>query len=235
VNTLLGVPVPFRDDAAEVIVAVPHLFDDRMQGWMGTSNHLGISSTLDVLFEAPASTLWPVSVGSSSSFLAAEVSRLRDLINEVAGLTRQEIALAIGVDRRSLSGFARGDIRPTPSRVESLRLLAKVVQYAASRWGERAREVLLSDRNGRTALDLVAAGDPSVFGVLDSIEVSDAAVSARRRSTRGEPLYRAARAHGRPLDTRAGVLRDESVYAQDLDEASAFEETPAARRRGRIG
>ena len=233
-NTLISVPVPFSSDVTEVIVACPYLFDDRRAVWMGTSNHLGVPPDFDVHFETTCSTLWPISAESSSSFLAVEVSRLRDVIIEAAGLTRQEIARAIGVDRRSLSGFARGDIRPTPARIESLRLLARVAQYAANRWGERSRQVLVSARYGQTPLELVAAGDTSVFGVLDSIEAADAAVSTRSRPTKGEPLYRAARAYGQPMETREGVLRDESLYEQDLAEASPYDEPPVVRRRGRI-
>ena len=227
------VPMPFSDGATEVIVSFPCLYGDRMEGWLGTSDHLGISPTFAVLFESNCPTVWPVSVESPSAFLAEEVSRLRDQIIEISGLTRQEIALAIGVDRRSLSGFARGDIRPTPPRLESLRLLAKVVHYAASRWGERSRQMLLSPRHGRTPLELVAAGDAGVFGVLDSIDAADAAVSTRSLRTKRQPLYLAARNRGRPLD-RAGIFREDGIYEQDLADVSSFDEQPAERRRGRI-
>lgn len=232
-SELLCVPMPFSDDQAEVIVSFPCLYDDQTTGWMGTSDHLGISPTFAGSFEPNCPTVWPLSAESSSSFLADEVARLRDQIIEVAGLTRQEIALAIGVDRRSLSGFASGDIRPTPPRLESLRLLAKVAQYASSRWGERSRQMLLSARHGRTPLELVAAGDTSVFGVLDSIDAADAAVSTRSLGTKGQPLYLAARTRGRPLE-RAGVLREDEIYEQDIADASSFDERPIERRRGRI-
>lgn len=232
-SELLCVPMPLSEDEAEVIVSFPCIFDDRTEAWLGTSNHLAMSASFATLFEPNCPTVWPLSVESPSSFLAEEVSRLRDQIIEVAGLTRQEIALAIGVDRRSLSGFASGDIRPTPPRLESLRLLAKVAQYAASRWGERSRQMLLSARHGRTPLELVAAGDTSVFGVLDSIDAADAAVSTRSLRTKGQPLYLAARTRGRPLE-RTGVLREDEIYEQDLADASSFDEQPIERRRGRI-
>ena len=140
-SEFLYVPMPLIDDQAEVILSFPCLFGDEAEDWSGTSNHLGMSASFGAQFELNCPTVWPLSVESPSSFLAEEVSRLRDQIIDVAGLTCQEIALAIGVDRRSLSGFARGDIRPTPPRLESLRLLAKVAQYASSRWGERSRQV----------------------------------------------------------------------------------------------
>ena len=187
-----------------------------------------IADVFDRLAEIPDGSVdliedgdWLWKLSTQPYKVAEEVSRLRDQIIDVAGLTRQEIALAIGVDRRSLYGFARGDIRPTPPRLESLRLLAKVAQYAYSRWGERSREVLLSARHGQTLLELVAAGDTSVFGVLDSIDAADAAVSTRSVRTKGEPLYVAARNRGRPLE-RTGVLRDEDVYRQDIADSSSY-------------
>lgn len=232
-SEILCIPMPFSEDAVVVIVSFPCLVDDRTERWLGTSNHLGMSASVTALFESNCPTVWPLSVESSSSFLAEEVTRLRDQIVEVAGLTRQEIAYAIGVDRRSLSGFAKGDIRPTPSRLESLRLLAKVAQYASSRWGERSRQMLLSARHGQTPLELVAAGDTSVFSVLDGIDAADAAVSTRSVRTTGQPLYLAARNRGHAVE-RVGVLRDEGVYEQDLGEASSFDEPPVERRRGRV-
>jgi transcriptional regulator with XRE-family HTH domain len=206
-------------------------FNGRSATWIGTSDHFGLPASIEVRFRL--NTSWPISTTSPASFLAEEVVRLRDQIIDTSALTRQEIAGAIGVDRRSLSGFANGEIRPTPPRLESLRLLAKVAGYASARWGERARDVLLSPYNGLTALERVAAGDHTVFALLDTAGTAPVPAKVERRSTRSAPLYELVRNVSTPPD-RVGTLREENEYSQDLSEAAAFHEEPIPARRQRI-
>lgn len=232
-TSVVAGPVISAEVERERIVAFPCVYDGRADGWLGTSDHIGMPTGNTFIIDIRPRTHWPVSVASPVAFLADEVARLRDQIIEAAGLTRQEIATAIGVDRRSLSGFARGDIRPTPSRVESLRFLAKVALYASSRWGERSREVLLSARHGRTPLELVVAGDAGVFGVLDRLDASDAAISVERRKPSAAPLYLAARPHGTEV-VAARQRRDPLEYEQTLADALSFDEASTRNRRGRI-
>ncbi len=233
-TSLISGLLPVLKEPADVIVAFPCLFDQRSDGWLGTTNHLGLPSTVAMIFESKRPTVWPISVESASSFIADEVLRLRDQIVQTAGLTRQEIAFAIGVDRRSLSGFVSGEIKPTPSRVDSLRLLARVAQFTARRWGERTREVLLAGQGGRSPLELVAAGDMAVFGLLESIDVADAAVTVRERVTKPAPLYVAARSFGEQSVPRLGVVRSAADYEQELAEAFEFDEPQASSRRRNI-
>ena len=221
-----SIPAKAHDDVAPFLGP----FNGRSATWVGTTDHFGIPQTVDVFFSSV--TAWPISTESPASFLAEEVVRLRDQIIEASGLTRQEIAAAIGVDRRSLSGFATGEIRPTPSRLESLRLLARVAVYASARWGERARDVLVTSHEGLTPLERVAAGDRAVFVALESLGNAGSRTTIERRSLRSQPLYELVRAMP-TQPSRARTLRDENEYTQDLAEAPAFheDELPARRRR----
>ena len=221
-----SVPTEAHDDVAPFLGP----FNGRSATWVGTTDHFGIPQAVDVCY--PSATAWPISTESPASFLAEEVIRLRDQIIEVSGLTRQEIAAAIGVDRRSLSGFATGEIRPTPSRLESLRLLARVAVYASARWGERARDVLVTSHEGLTPLERVAAGDRTVFVVLETVGTTGSPATIERRSPRSQPLYELVRAMP-TQPARARTLRDDHEYSQDLAEAAAFHEheIPARRRR----
>ncbi len=231
-NTLLdiagySVPANAHDDVAPFLGP----FNGRSATWVGTTDHFGIPHAVDVFFSSV--TVWPTSTESPASFLAEEVVRLRDQIIEASGLTRREIATAIGVDRRSLSGFATGEIRPTPSRLESLRLLARVAVYASARWGERARDVLVTSHEGLTPLERVAAGDRAVFVVLETVGTAGSPATIERRSPRSQPLYELVRAMP-AQPSRARTLRDEHEYSQNLAEASAFLEDPVPARRRQI-
>lgn len=217
--------------SCDEVVAFLSPFDGRSPTWIGTTDHFGFARSVAVIF-APT-TAWPISTVSPASFLAEEVVRLRDQISDTSGLTRQEIAGAIGVDRRSLSGFANGEIRPTPPRLESLRLLAKVAGYASARWGERARDVLLSPHDGLTPLERVAAGDRTVFAVLETVGTAGLSVKVERRSPRSLPLYELVRGAA-TQPARVGTLREEDEYSQDLSGAAAFHEEPIPVRRRRI-
>jgi transcriptional regulator with XRE-family HTH domain len=166
-----------------------------------------------------------------------EVRQLRDRICS-HGLTRQDIARGIGVDRRSLSGWVSGEIRPAPERVVTLAVLAElVVDVDAERPG-RARDVLLARRAGRALLDRVAAEGRSLLGTWRLSVQPEARVEVRRRAEPAhEPIWAAAAralAEGQlapPSWER--TVRTPETYEIDLEEATAFqEEEPDRGRRG---
>jgi transcriptional regulator with XRE-family HTH domain len=211
--------------------------------WSGTSAHVSVIAVSGWVSETRARVLgadrttWPTPFNEPSASKAEEVERLRDVISKACGLTRQDIASGIGVDRRSLSGFVSGEIQPTPERLALLRALADLATWTAERFGKRAREVLTAEGDEGRPLDLVAAGLTDVHGAVESAAraagvIARAPVTIRHRK-HGEPLYLHAREvwSGRAgLPTRAGVVRDPEVYEQDLAEAAV---TSDARRRSR--
>lgn len=169
--------------------------------------------------------------------IADEVRQLRDLICS-QGLTRQDIARALGVDRRSLSGWVSGEIRPAPERVVTLAVLAElVVDVDAERPG-RARDVLLVRRTGRALLDRVAAEGRSLLVTWRrSVRPEGSVEVGRRAEPAQEPIWAAAAralADGQlapPSWER--TVRMPETYEIDLEEATAFqEEEPDRGRRG---
>jgi transcriptional regulator with XRE-family HTH domain len=171
---------------------------------------------------------------------ADEVEQLRDAIERACGLTRQDIARAIGVDRRSLSGFVSGEIQPTTERLALLRSLADVAAWTAERFGKRAREVLTAEGDSGCPLDLVASGLTDLKDAVESAAqaagvIARAPVTFRHRK-HGKPLYLRAREvwSGRAdLPTRSGVVRDPAVYEQDLAAAAVTNEARGHYRRRR--
>src|SRR6478735_2354990 len=87
-----------------------------------------------------------------------EVERLRDEIARRTRLTRQQIARGVGVDRRSLSAWVKGEATPTIDKLERLQLLAEVVRDIDTTEPARSTEILLSRRGGEDLLDHIAAG-----------------------------------------------------------------------------
>lgn len=168
---------------------------------------------------------------------AAEVRTLREHIGR-HGLSKQEIARAIGVDRRSLSGFAKGDIRPSRERLELLRTLADLTDAIAVERPGRVREIVLARRGRLALIDLLAtAGRPILATWRTWVARSEATVLVRRREAQAEPLWApASRAllEGRlGAPPRAHTIRPASAYETDLSEAVAFVEPEyRSRRRG---
>lgn len=169
--------------------------------------------------------------------VADEVRRLRDDIAE-RGLTRQDIARGIGVDRRSLSGYASGEINPQPQRMEALRMLDRVTREVDADRPRRARYTLLASRGNEVLLDSIASGNyAQALAWRTWIDRLEASNEVRPRFVDSEPMWSAAAkafVDGRlTAPSRAETLRSSDVYEMDVTEASAFEEeeSQTVRRR----
>lgn len=211
--------------------------------WHGTSDHLGFPLGCRAVVDV-GRTSWATPFEAPSATVAEEVRRLRDRVVALTSLTKQDVARAVGVDRRSLSGYATGEIRPTETRLLALRVLAEAADWAADHYGERARDVLRGDTPEGTPLDLVAAGRTDLRATL---EAAAAAIGAgagprptvtvgRRRHRR--PLYPRALEQWRDridLPSPGGTPRAPEVHDQDLSQAVRTAGGPTGRsRRKRI-
>lgn len=168
---------------------------------------------------------------------AEEVSSARDELVR-RGLTRQQIAGALGVDRRSLSGWVAGEIRPTPERVVALRALVGVVAAIDAAYPGRAGEILTQQRGGSDLLGQLARGRTDVLERWEQWASRPAArVTVTRRRAEGEPVWAAAaeaKLAGRlgRLE-RARTVRAASQDEMDSDKAATFAESPTEQpRRG---
>lgn len=232
---------PFRAPAepGSAVTVLPPLAWSAV--WSGTSDHIGLLANC-TLAPIDLQTSWSLAFVSPASTAAEEVARLRDRISDSAGLTKQDIARGIGVDRRSLSGFVTGEIRPTDARLRALRVLADAAMWAASRYGVRARDVLREDLGDGAPLDLIAEGRSDVVREMELAAevlglVRRGAVSVKSRRTNRDPLYLKAReAWSDRIDSPApgGRVRDSAIYEQDLSEAPLTPPAPPRPRRRQI-
>jgi transcriptional regulator with XRE-family HTH domain len=221
----------------EVTLLVPTLSESDA---FGTSDHIGFSIRCRIAPDVEK-TSWVVTAHVIAQAISSEVERLRDQISSLTGLTRQEIARAIGVDRRSLSGFVTGEIRPTEGRIAALRTLAETVDWSALQFGEHAREVLRGQNPDSSPLNLIAEGRTDIRRELKAAAqqaglVIATPVSMHQRQTR-EPLYVKALAEWTDkgsLPTRAGVPRDDAEYEQDLSKAATALSPETRPRRRKI-
>ena len=209
-------------------------------GEISTSDHIGFWSGCRIAPDL-VKTTWILPHHAAVRELAAEVERLRDLIGSRTGLTKQEIAKAIGVDRRSLSGFVKGEIRPTEERILALRALADTAVWCSEQFGEHTRELLRGVDPETSPLRLFAEGKTDVRREIRAAakktgigQAND--ITTRPRNTR-VPLYvKAAETwRGKGLaPTRQGTPRSSSVYEQDLTKASTAVQTSDRLRRRNI-
>jgi transcriptional regulator with XRE-family HTH domain len=169
-----------------------------------------------------------------------EVQRLRDEIVRRTRLTRQQIARAVGVDRRSLSSWVNGTTVPAAERLERLQYLAATVREIDALRPGQATEVLLARRRGGDILDLVAQGSFDRVRNWQILEPGQAAVNVTTRQPERatEPLYAAALAaylDGRlSVPPRARTVRDTAEYEQNLEDAGRlFPDETQGPRRGR--
>lgn len=205
--------------------------------WLGTASHFGLPATRRVLIHLNR-TWWSAELDTPISSIAHEMRSLRDRVGELTGLSKQDVARAIGVDRRSLSGFVTGEIRPTDSRVLALRVLADVAERVAGRFGDRARDVLRCDYGRGSVLDLIATGRVDVHAEIDvaaeSIGVSPKTrVLTRRRGRRDPPYLRALEQWANRVDKPepGGTPREATVYEQRLDQAAPSGKPHYPRRK----
>jgi transcriptional regulator with XRE-family HTH domain len=194
-----------------------------------------------VRFAPIASRLTTGPVVQMDTFLvhdpAANVRRMRDQIS-ARGLSRHDIARAVGVDRRSLSGWASGEIRPTPERLRLLTILAELVDTIDAERPGRARDILLS-RRGRVALvdQITTSGQAILHDWRLWLARQESSVSVTRRSAPMEPIWaaaaRALAEGGLSKPDRAHTVRPESTYEMEPTEATAFTEREyESQRRG---
>ncbi len=167
-----------------------------------------------------------------------EIRSLQDEIRERSGLTRQQIARALDIDRRSLSAWASGETRPTLKRLDALRFLGALVRDLDTRHPGRAQELLLAKHGDDDALSAIRTGRLDLAKRLALSAQGRPSVSIARIARDRTPLYSAAAqalAEGRlsrPGPNR--TVRDEAAYEMDLSEAALFDEaaSPLPRRRG---
>ena len=236
-TALAETPLPtvfsFVDD--EVTLLIPTLSETDP---FGTSDRVGFPTRCRIAPDVEVTT-WITAAHVIARALSTEVENLRDRVSSLTGLTRQEIARAIGVDRRSLSGFVAGQIRPTDARIVALRTLAETADWTALQFGEHAREVLRGPNPASSPLRLIAEGRTDIRRELKAAAEqaglgAKAPVIMKQRPTK-EPLYVRAAAEwsgrGR-LPTHGGVPREDAVYEQDLSRATTAE-VPETRPRRR--
>ncbi len=232
---------PFRApvEAGDVVTLLPPTVWSA--AWSGTSSHVGVVASRLVVVCA-GQTSWSLPFESPSPTAAEEVARLRDRIIDAAGLSKQDIARGIGVDRRSLSGFVTGEIRPSELRVRALHVLADSAEWAAARYGVRAKDVLRENMGEGVPLDMIASGRSAVVDEMERAAevlglVRRGAVTVARRISNREPLYLKAReTWSNRLDkpTAGGQVRDPAVYEQELSNAARLGPGTARPRRKQI-
>ena len=205
----------------------------------GTNGHLGFSANWS-LVQHPC-TSWVTGSVPTPRTIAGEVRELRDRIIRSTGLSRQEIARAIGVDRRSLSGYVSGEIRPADDRLRSLRELAEIAEWSVDRFGEHARELLRGTSSTRPPLDVIGDRGQDVRRVLEAgartlRAAQPSTVSIEPRLTR-LPLHAHALsvwAEESSLPARGGTPREPTTYEQDLSTAPQAPDPQERPRRRKI-
>lgn len=201
---------------------------------VGIGTNAGISLHAELRHHALGVTAIPA-VKRRALSAAEEVSQLRDEICR-RGLTRQDIARGIGIDRRSLSGYVRGEINPQPERLEALRILARISREIDAEQPGKARDVLHTQRGPATLLDVLAAGRYAVAAAwrlwIDSAQTQ---VHVQVRSLDRPPIWSAAAralAEGRlSPPPRASTVRPDATYHVDPADAELFAEPDAGPRR----
>lgn len=157
-----------------------------------------------------------------------EVRTLRDTICGT-GLSREQLARLVGVDRRSLSGWASGAMHPAPERLEALRAVARVVAEIDAERPGRVPAVLSTERGTFALLDAVAARRTRLEQWRSWLRSAEAVATVTARPQTAEPIWAAAAralAEGRlAAPTREPVVRAAETYEiNPEDEAALFVE-----------
>ena len=238
--------------------AIVPLADALFERQPSTATRVGmpfvVSDLDDVLFGAErmtsasvgwASQFWRTYVSSTETGIRYsnapravrdDVQQLRDEIARRTRLTREQIARAIGVDRRSLSAWVKGEATPSPDKLERLQLLANVVRDIDTTESGRATELLLGRSHGHDLLDHIAAGRFSRAQDWRRLAGTAPPVTIEHR-TASRPLHQRAldaylRGELHPIG-RATTVRPESEYEQDLAQAEHLMPDEPARRSRR--
>ena len=205
----------------------------------GTSGHLGFSADWSLVQHQ--STSWVALAVPAPRTVPNEVRELRDRIIGVTGLSRQEIARSIGVDRRSLSGYVSGEIRPTDDRLRLLRELADIAEWSAERFGDHARELLRGTSHGRPILDLIGEPGGDIRRTLAAIAHASGFGRSPTIRIEARPARPSLHRHAlsvwsgdSSLPERGGTPRAGTVYEQDLSTAPQAPEPRVRPRRRRI-
>jgi len=233
--------------------------DSLLERRSSTTTRLGkpfiVSDIDDVLLSSDAITgasvncagqFWKMYLSSTESGIVytpvarpvrEEVQKLRDEITRRTRLTRQQIARAIGVDRRSLSAWVKGSSTPALDKIERLQVLGEVVRDIDATEPGRSTEVLLSRTNGQDLLDHIALGHFTRARDWHAFQGSIPSVTVERHRSTKRPL------HQNALDAylsgrlqpfgRATTLRPEQDYEQDLAEADRLMPDEPVRRTRR--
>ena len=203
----------------------------------GTSSGVSMRSLRGDVFGI---TTVPVSRPDSIALgIAGEVQRLRDLAH-AAGLSRIVLARLLGVDRRSLSGWASGEMRPTPDRVAAVQSISRVLAEIQSEYPGRARDVLAVRRGSRTLIDSVSGGTSRLEDWRSWLARSNPELGITMRPQEGEPIWGpAARAFAQgdlTAPTWERTLRSESTYEMNPDrDARGFAEPEYESGRRGLG
>ncbi len=165
------------------------------------------------------------------------VQKLRDEIARRTRLTREQIGRALGVDRRSLSAWVKGEATPGTDKLDRLQLLADVVRDIDATESGSATEVLLSRTRGQDLLDHIAAGRFTHARDWQALRGGSPSVAIVHRRSTKRPLHQNAldaylRGELRPLG-RAATIRPESDYEQDLAQAERLMPDEPVRRSRR--
>ena len=224
-TTRLGMPFVVRD-LDDVLLGA-----ERMTGgaisWSDQFWRIDVSSTETGI--TYASTPRPV---------REEVQKLRDEIARRTRLTREQIARALGVDRRSLSAWVKGESAPGADKLERLQLLADVVRDIDASKPGSATEVLLSRTEGQDLLDHIASGRFAHARDWQLLRGSSPSLRIVHRRSAKRALHQNAldaylRGELRPLG-RAATIHPESDYEQDISRAERLmlDEPVRRSRRG---
>jgi transcriptional regulator with XRE-family HTH domain len=224
-TTRLGMPfgVPDLDD----LLLGPEQMTNAVVNWSRHFWQTYVSSTeTGITYTGPAQSV------------KEEVQKLRDDIARRTRLTRQQIARALGVDRRSLSAWVKGVTTPSIDKLDRLHMLADVVRDIDATGPGRATEVLLSRTRGQDLLDHIAAGHLSRASDWQALQGTTLSRTIVHRHPAKRPLHQNAleaylRGELHPLG-RSATIRPESDYQQDLAKAERVmtDEPVRKSRRG---
>lgn len=184
-----------------------------------------------------SSTESGITYASTVRPIREEVQRLRDEIARRTRLTREQIARAAGVNRRSVSAWVKGDATPSVEKLKRLQILADVVRDIDATEPGRSTEVLLSRSGGLDLLDHIAAGRLTYARAWQSLQEAAPSVTVTHRRSTKRPLHQNAldaylKGELQPFG-RATTIRPESDYEQDLSAAERLMPDEPVRRSRR--